>query len=175
MPAVSFIKANIAQQREALIRINIEYMSWVMAGLEERAGVRALDLLGMPLEEYVPAALEKICGEGAERAAFYLIVVDGQFAGMGGLRGIRDDVAEIKRLYVLPAFRGLQLGQGLLQQLLADARAFAYRQVFLDTAPFMQAAHKLYADAGFRDCPLYPETEVPVMLQADWRFMVLDL
>lgn len=106
---------------------------------------------------------------------YYLIEVDGQLAGMGGLRRLRADIAEIKRLYILPGFRGLQLGNSLLQHLLVDARKFGYQQVFLDTAPFMKAAHRLYETAGFTDCPSYAETEVPVALQSDWRFMSLVL
>ncbi|MCH8617485.1 GNAT family N-acetyltransferase [Undibacterium sp. TS12] len=171
----SFIQVDVLHHREALIRINIEYMNWVMGGIQETFSVDVEDLLGMPLADYVPAALDKICGEGPPQGVYYLIEVDGQLAGMGGLRRLRADTAEIKRLYILPDFRGLQLGNSLLQQLLADARKFGYQQVFLDTAPFMKAAHHLYEAAGFTDCPAYAETEVPVALQPDWRFMSLVL
>ncbi|MFZ6712583.1 GNAT family N-acetyltransferase [Undibacterium sp. TC9W] len=175
MTIITFIKADIAQHKDVLIGMNIEYMSWVATKIEQEFGMATEALLGMSLAEYVPGALDKICGTNTADGMFYLLKVDEQYAAMGGIRGIGAGVAEIKRLYVLPAFRGLRLGDMLLQRLLDDVRKLGYQQVRLDSAPFMQAAHRLYEAAGFTDCPPYEAAEVPAVLHAGWRFMELRL
>ncbi|MFZ6677582.1 GNAT family N-acetyltransferase [Undibacterium sp. Tian12W] len=175
MAIITFIKADIAQHKDVLIAMNMEYMGWVAANIAQDFGITTEALLGMPLAEYVPGALDKICGADALDGMFYLVEVDGQYAAMGGRRGIQDSIAEIKRLYVLPAFRGLHLGDTLLQHLLNDVRKLGYQRVRLDSAPFMQAAHSLYETAGFKDCPPYEGAEVPAVLHPRWRFMELIL
>lgn len=179
MTTITFIKADIAQHKDVLITMNMEYMGWVAANIAQDFGITTEALLGMSLAEYVPGALDKICGADALDGMFYLVEVDGQFAAMGGRRGIQTDIetgiAEIKRLYVLPAFRGLHLGDTLLQRLLNDVRSLGYQRVRLDSAPFMHAAHRLYETAGFKDCPPYEGAEVPSVLHPRWRFMELVL
>lgn len=71
------------------------------------------------------------------------------------------DVAEIKRLFVRPGFRGLQLGEQLMRAALAFARSAGYGEVWLDTLPSMTAARALYASMGFRPRPPYRENPVP--------------
>lgn len=166
-----FTLANPSTHREALLGLNIEYMAWVATGIEQSFGLTSQDLLGMPLADYVASVIDKVCGEPPPLGAFYIVHVDGALAGMGGLRPLGDGVCEIKRIYVRPAFRGLQLGQTILQRLLDDAEAFGYTTQRLDSAPFMQSAHRLYAAAGFADCAPYAGAEVPEVLHAGWRFM----
>lgn len=175
MAKITFIQADITQHKDVLIAMNMEYMGWVAANIAQDFGIATEALLGMPLAEYVPGALDKICGEDAQDGMFYLVQADGQFAAMGGRRGLKDGIAEIKRLYVLPAFRGLHLGDTLLQHLLGDVRSLGYQRVRLDSAPFMQVAHRLYETAGFKDCPPYEGAEVPSVLHPRWRFMELVL
>jgi GNAT superfamily N-acetyltransferase len=167
----TFTRADPVAHREALMDINLEYVSWVAAGIEELSGLSVPAFLGMPLPEYVASTLPKVCGDTPPRGCFYLVELDGQVAGMGGMRRIRDSVAEMKRLYVRPAYRGQHLGDMILHRVLDDARAFGYRRILLDTAPFMPGAQRLYEAAGFSDCEPYPEAETPVELRHNWRFM----
>ncbi len=168
---LTFVLANPLTHRDSLLGLNLEYMSWVAAGIEQSFGLASLDLLGMELPAYVASAIDKVCGEPPPHGAFYLVHVDGQLAGMGGLRPLGAGACEIKRLYVRPAFRGLQLGQSILQRVLDDAQAFGYQRVCLDSAPFMQSAQRMYSAAGFVDCEPYAGAEVPAVLHARWRFM----
>jgi ribosomal protein S18 acetylase RimI-like enzyme len=167
----AFTLANPITDRDALVSLNIEYLSWVADGIEQSFGLSSLALLGMEVPEYVVGVIDKVCGEPPPRGAFYLVHVDGALAGMGGLRRTGDGVAEVKRIYVRPAFRGLKLGQAILQRLLADAQAFGYPCLRLDSAPFMQSAQRLYVAAGFTDREPYDGVEVPPVLHAGWRFM----
>lgn len=171
----TFILANPVDHRDALVALNIEYMSWVAAEGESYFGISAQDSIGMTIAEYVPTVLDAVCGDPPPRGVFYLVECAQHLAAMGGLRRHSPGVAEIKRVYVRPAYRGQALGTTIVQRLLADARAFGYERVKLDTAPFMHAAHTLYESAGFHDCPPYEESEVPAFLHAQWRFMETNL
>jgi GNAT superfamily N-acetyltransferase len=170
-----FTPATPVAQRDALIAINVEYLSWVAAEAETYFGITPQAAIGMTIAEYVPTVLDTICGDPPPRGIFYLVERDHHLAGMGGLRWSRPGVAEIKRLYVRPAHRGAKLGAAILQRLLADARAFGYERVQLDTGPFMHAAQRLYEASGFADCAPYEGTEVPVFLHPAWRFMERSL
>lgn len=166
-----FIAATPQAQREALIGLNTEYMAWVAEGVERHLGMAQQALNGMTLADYVSGTLDKVCGKGPPEGIFYIVEVDGQPAGMGGLRRLQDGVAEIKRFYIRPEHRGLKLGKALLRRLLMDAHQFGYHTTRLDSAPFMHAAHQLYATAGFKDCTAYEGSEVPAALRPHWRFM----
>jgi ribosomal protein S18 acetylase RimI-like enzyme len=77
----------------------------------------------------------------------------------GGLR--EGDTAEIKRLYVRPAARGMGLGKRLAQTVIDGARAIGYREVKLDTLEHMVEARALYAQLGFRECAPYYHNPIP--------------
>lgn len=80
-------------------------------------------------------------------------------AGCCALRPITDvdhaNAAEMKRLYVRPAFRGLGLGRQLAEAVLDDARLAGYSCVLLDTLDEMETARALYEELGFVEIPPY--------------------
>ena len=166
-----FIAANIESHRSELVELNVEYLSWVFAEIEKLFAVTADDIVGMTASEYVPTVIDKVCGAPPPKGIFYLVKVDGRLAGMGGLRFLRDGVAEIKRIYIRPEFRGQKLGELIFSRLLADARSVGYQRVCLDTGHFMKSAHRLYEANGFADCAAYEGVEVPSEFHSGWRFM----
>lgn len=173
-PGVRFTRADPVAHRDALIAIQVEYVSWVVAGVERVTGVPQATLIGDSVRDYVAASLEKVCADAPPRGVFYLVERDGALVGMGGIRRLDDTTAEIKRMYVRESARGTGLGRAILDRLLADADAFGYRRVHLDSAPFMTDAHRLYARAGFTDCGPYPGVEVSPLVHDRWRFMVRE-
>ncbi len=83
-------------------------------------------------------------------------------AGCVAMRALRDaiataaeDEAELKRMYVRPAFRGLGLGRALAQRVIDDARGAGYRVLKLDTSGSMLEAIALYRSLGFVPCARY--------------------
>jgi GNAT superfamily N-acetyltransferase len=175
MTAPEFIVASVHTHRDPLIELNVEYMAWVFREIDQLFGGRIEDVIGMPVSDYVPSVIDKTCGKPPPDGVFYLINIDGRLAGMGGLRGLNARQAEVKRIYIRPAFRGMNLGESVLARLLSDARAFGYERVCLDTAPFMKSAHRIYENNGFVDRPAYEGVEVPPEFHARWRFMEREL
>lgn len=104
--------------------------------------------------------LDDLPGEYTEpRGALLLAWVDGVVAGCCALRPFDAsdyaNAAEMKRLYVRPAYRGLGLGRLLTEAILDAARAADYHCVLLDTLDDMEAARALYEDLGFVEIPPY--------------------
>jgi GNAT superfamily N-acetyltransferase len=146
----------------------------VFAEIEEMSGMTARGILGAEVSDYVPTIIDKVCGDPPPLGVFYLVENAGELVAMGGLRRSEDGIAELKRVYVRPAGRGHRLGQALAARLVADARAFGYRRVRLDTLPFMDAAQAIYEAMGFADCAPYP-VEMPEAFRDRIRYMALDL
>src|SRR5436190_13789046 len=76
--------------------------------------------------------------------------------GVVGLKPLAPGIAEIKRLYVVPAARGAGLGGALADRAIAEARAKGYGCLRLDThRPSMDGAIALYRRLGFVEIAPY--------------------
>ena len=95
---------------------------------------------------------------GPPRGRLILATEDGVPAGCIALREIDESRCELKRLYVRPAFRGRGLGRTLSEMDVAAARELGYREMLLDTLPFLQAAQALYRSLGFREIERYNDS-----------------
>lgn len=88
---------------------------------------------------------------------FLLARVDGEPAGLGGVRHLDTEVAEVKSMYVAPAYRGTGLGRRILARLDEIALEHGCRAVRLDTSDYLTPAVGLYRAAGYREVPAYNE------------------
>ena len=110
--------------------------------------------------------LDTLPGEYAPpRGALLLATVDGEPAGCCALRPMDHsdypNAAEMKRLYVRRAYRGLGLGREMAEAALDAARKCGYSNVLLDTLDDMEAARALYEDLGFEEIPPYYHNPIP--------------
>jgi DNA-binding MarR family transcriptional regulator/GNAT superfamily N-acetyltransferase len=85
----------------------------------------------------------------ASRERCWIADIDGAQVGSIFLVRHTDDVAKIRLLLVDPAGRGQRLGQRLVAECIAFAKACGYRKITLWTQSILLAARKIYQDAGF--------------------------
>jgi DNA-binding MarR family transcriptional regulator/GNAT superfamily N-acetyltransferase len=85
----------------------------------------------------------------ASRERCWIAELDGAQVGSIFLVRHSDDVAKIRLLIVDPAGRGQRLGQRLVAECIAFAKASGYRKITLWTQSILLAARKIYQDAGF--------------------------
>jgi ribosomal protein S18 acetylase RimI-like enzyme len=97
----------------------------------------------------------------APAGALLLALDDDKVIACAGVRRIDGATAELKRMFVDPNYRGLQLGQQILQQALNEAKQLCYTFIRLDTVPNMRAAIKLYKAAGFYEIEPYRFNPMP--------------
>lgn len=86
------------------------------------------------------------------RAAYFVVTHYGRILGGGGvapLEGGDADTCELRKMYFLPEGRGLGLGRRMLQRCLQRARAIGFQRCYLETLNRMDAARRLYEQAGF--------------------------
>jgi GNAT superfamily N-acetyltransferase len=86
-----------------------------------------------------------------------LATVDGEAAGLGGVRYLDSEIAEVKSMYVASPFRGTGLGRQILARLDEIALEHGCRAVRLDTSDYLTPAVGLYRSAGYREVPAYNE------------------
>ena len=86
------------------------------------------------------------------RSAYFVVERDGRVHGGGGvapLAGGAADICELRKMYFLPALRGLGAGRALMARCLDAARDFGFHRCYIETLTGMDAAQALYLKSGF--------------------------
>ena len=86
---------------------------------------------------------------------FLVAEIGGVPAGCGAWRALPSGEAEIKRVYVEPAFRRRGLAQVVVAELEAGAARAGHEAVVLNTGQQQPEALALYADLGYGPVPGY--------------------
>jgi GNAT superfamily N-acetyltransferase len=97
---------------------------------------------------------------------FYLARFKDQIAGVGCLKKLETGVAEVQRMYVLPAHRGKGIGRAIANRLIDDARSIGYHRLRLESLEFLDAAHSLYRSVGFHEIERYADNSMTSYQQA---------
>lgn len=100
-----------------------------------------------PPESQHALSLERLL---AARVRFFVARAEGRAVGCGGYQ-VFGDWAELKRMFVDEAARGLGVGRAILSRIEAEARAEGARAMRLETGVHHHAAHRLYERAGYRN------------------------
>ena len=150
-PTVTLFEATTAEHMLAVREIFLEY-----------AQSLSVDLCFQDFD----SELAQLPGEyAAPRGSLLLAMVNQEVAGCCALRPLDSadspNAAEMKRLYVRPAFRRLGLGRQLAESILDAARQCDYSCVLLDTLDEMETARALYEDLGFEEVAPYYHNPLP--------------
>jgi GNAT superfamily N-acetyltransferase len=90
---------------------------------------------------------------GESIVAMVLVRVDGVPAACGALRDVSDQqgagVGELKRMYVLPTYRGRSLSRLVVADLEERARALGFGRLILETGVLQPEAIGLYLTSGY--------------------------
>ncbi|MGJ4887532.1 bifunctional helix-turn-helix transcriptional regulator/GNAT family N-acetyltransferase [Bradyrhizobium sp. HKCCYLRH3099] len=104
-----------------------------------------------------PDALDML----APRGAFFIALSDGLPLGCVGLKGSGQEIAEIKRLWVAPAARGLGLGRRLMDAAETAARHLSITTLRLDTNSALGEAQQLYRKTGWTEIDRFNDDPYP--------------
>ncbi|HJR80353.1 MAG TPA: GNAT family N-acetyltransferase [Anaerolineales bacterium] len=89
---------------------------------------------------------------------FLLMLDDSQPVGTGAIRNLKDDICELKRLWLLMEYHGKGLGYRMIQELFSYAREKGYKRIWLQTdAVYQTRALKFYKRLGFSEIPGYTD------------------
>ena len=146
-----------------------EYLEWANGRVNEEFGV------DFDIETVLEDDMAELDLYFPPDGRLMLATEESHPAGIACLKKLKKDIAEIKRMYVRPQFRGRGIGRALLERLLAEAKEIGYPAIRLDSARFMKEAHALYRSAGFDEIEPYPESEIPPEFQKHWVFMERQL
>jgi len=80
---------------------------------------------------------------------------DGKPAGCGAIKPFSDSEMEIKRMYVLPEFRGQSIAKNILAALESWSAELGYKACVLETGRRQSEAVSLYPACGYQVTPNY--------------------
>lgn len=136
----------------AIRRANIDDMPIVNELFREYASRLGVDLSFQDFEK----EMASLPGKYSPPRGSILLAFNGESpAGCVTMRAISADIAEMKRLYVRPAFRERGAGRLLVSAIIEESRAAGYTSMRLDTLSSMEQAQALYRIFGFKEMPPY--------------------
>jgi GNAT superfamily N-acetyltransferase len=77
--------------------------------------------------------------------------VDEVAACVGAVKRLDERTCEIKRMYVVPGWRGRGVARALLRELESTASTLGYETARLDTGPRQEGARRLYTSEGYAE------------------------
>ncbi len=98
-----------------------------------------------PSESRHGYSVDKLLRQGV---AFFVVWVDGNPAGCGGVQIFGTEYGELKRMYVRPEFRGQGLGKKLVEHLSKYVRQQGISKLRLETGIHQAEAIGLYEKSG---------------------------
>ncbi len=168
MKIVKFVQT---KHKHQFINLNIKFLGWVVDEIKKQYKIDLVSLMGISVEEYIQTLYEDFIKSYEINGIIYILEIDGKAVGMGGIRKLEENICEIKRMYILPEFRGLGFGIKLFEKLIESAGVFGYSLVRLETSVFMHTAQHIYSSHGFKKCEEYLGVETPEPMKPYTLFM----
>jgi putative acetyltransferase len=96
-----------------------------------------------------PEVLAMFNAYQAPGCAYFVVERDGAVLGGAGVAPLEGEVCELRKMYFLPALRGIGAGRALIAHCLQAAKELGYRAIYLETLTGMDQAMALYEASGF--------------------------
>ena len=110
-----------------------------------------------------------------ERAAYFVAFLAGTPVGCGALRPLNGSTAEVRRVYVLQAYRRSGVARALLAHLHRTASALHYTVLRIETGNRQLSAMALYESFGFqRIAPFGEHADDPTSVCYEKRLMPVN-
>ena len=154
MEEIQFFQVESDEQKAQAAGLIREYLDWLNERIQLDYGME------FDVEAMVQSDLSDPYKFHLPNGRFYLALLHDQTVGVGCLKQLGENVAEIQRMYVLPQFRGLGIGRAIANRLIQDARSLGYRQLKLESLEFLEAAHALYRSLGFHEIDPYADNSM---------------
>lgn len=92
------------------------------------------------------------------RGLFLVVMDDEKLVGTGALKKLEENIAELKRLWLIEEYHGQRIGYQVVSQLLDFARAHGYEKIRLQTSQKQERAVRFYKQFGFYEIQSYRES-----------------
>ena len=135
------IAAHTAEEYAAAEKLFREYAAWLN-----------IDLCFQSFEEELRQLDEMYA---LPNGGIFLMKEEELFTGCIAVRRKDAETAELKRMYIQPAYRRAGAGNMLLQKALSLAKELGYKKIRLDTLATMVPAISLYKKVGFYEIEPY--------------------
>ena len=90
---------------------------------------------------------------------------DEKVIGTGAIKKLEENIAELKRLWLLEEYHGQKIGYQVVMRLLGFAREHGYEKVRLQTSQRQERAVRFYTQFGFYKIPSYRESMDDVSME----------
>lgn len=144
---VEFIQIHTSAEYKAAARLFNEYAMWLN-----------IDLSFQNFEEELKQLPVMY---GPPTGAIILAKQENEYVGCIAIRKKEENIAEVKRMYIIPTMQKQGLGQALLDKALSLAKDLNYEKLRLDTLSNMTPAINLYKRNGFYEIPAYYHNPEP--------------
>jgi putative acetyltransferase len=141
LPCMHIRQAQFPLDIPAIVTLVREYAAWLN--------------IDMSFQNFEQEMLQIESIYSLPKGLFWVVEEADKLVGCVGFKHLDATTAEVKRLYVQPAFRGQQLGEKLMQVLTDTTRQLGYQRLVLDTVPQTAFAQTLYQRMGFAPIAQY--------------------
>jgi ribosomal protein S18 acetylase RimI-like enzyme len=166
---LEILPAESEMQYQQVRELLVEHIAWDISQVSQLGldGQEALDFYYASGEEALPGVYAPPEGR------MFLATHSAKAAGCGAFHTMTREACEMKRMYVRPEFRRMQIGRQLTEALIVAAKEAGYVIMRLETTTFMDKAIALYSSLGFKTCGAY--YVIPEKFRAITVFMQLHL
>ena len=123
-----------------------------------------LEFFGEPPLEF--RDMDEISAQYSEPSGIFLVLMDGErVVGTGAIRRLDERTCELKRMWLLPAYRKKGHGGRICARLLQFACTAGYERIRLDTASELADAKLFYERLGFYPIDRYNDGPATIFME----------